>query len=404
MFFSLSATVFALDSKIYVENKPLDFISSGDDITYEYWLKEYKKRREAAAIEKQFPKSKITIGDIKGDFIEYDPVSGIKEVEIYFDRIKQIRNQGDLKGMFIDNGKIYVVAEKRKSDFSRFPEDIYVIIWGIFQSDDHCIWQTIDPPPNQADLDKYGVVYYGGDVKDTHVGMVLFEADRIMKSLSSGYDNRTGTKITSVNGLKTERDFFKEDDLKEGEEEWHRYWYTTQNTTVQYDPAAKSVLLRERSLTIETERMEMINGQLEGTFDPDYNSSSYKWTQFFQTNLDYLAEYYPVLYEIQELARWTALFTALYETGFVVDEVGMEQADFPYTKTPSKTPMISVIQETTSENETRDYIEVYTSQTILTGGVGLEQVDLQKTDLSDFKNEWINRYKNGEPLVECIIE
>jgi len=247
-------------------------------------------------------------------------------------------------------------------------------------------------------------VYYGGDVKDTHVGMVLFEADRIMKSLSSGYDNRTGTKITSVNGLKTERDFFKEDDLKEGEEEWHRYWYTTQNTTVQYDPAAKSVLLRERSLTIETERMEMINGQLEGTFDPDYNSSSYKWTQFFQTNLDYLAEYYPVLYEIQELARWTALFTALYETGFVVDEVGMEQADFPYTKTPSKTPMISVIQETTSENETRDYIEVYTSQTILTGGVGLEQVDLQKTDLSDFKNEWINRYKNGEPLVECIIE
>jgi len=112
LFFSLSATVFALDSKIYVENKPLDFISSGDDITYEYWLKEYKKRREAAAIEKQFPKSKITIGDIKGDFIEYDPVSGIKEVEIYFDRIKQIRNQGDLKGMFIDNGKIYVVVSK----------------------------------------------------------------------------------------------------------------------------------------------------------------------------------------------------------------------------------------------------------------------------------------------------
>jgi hypothetical protein len=404
LLYVLQLNTLAQDSILYLENQPIDFISTGEDVIYKDWLEEYTNRRKITNVEKQMPKSRIIIGDIKGDFIEYNPVSGIKEVEIYFDRIKQIRNQGDLKGMFIDDGEIYVVVEKRKGDFSRFPEDIYVIIRGIFQSDDHCIWQTIDPPPNQADLDKYGVVYYGGDVEDTHVGMVLFEADRIMKSLSSGYDNRTGKKITLAKDLQTEWDYYKTAELREGKEEWHRYWYTTQNATVQYDPAAKAVLLRERPLTIETERMEMINGQLESTFDLDYDSPAYKWTEFFQTNLDYLAEYYPVLYEIQELARWTALFTALYETGFVVDEVGMEQVNFPYTKTPSKTPMISVIQETTKENETRDYIEVYTSQTILTGGVGLEQVTLEQTDLSKFKNEWLNRFKNGEQLVECIIE
>lgn len=401
---SLLLNTLAQDHKFYLQNKPINFISTGEDIIYRNWFEEYVSRRNITGVEKQIPQARIIIGDVKGDYIEYDPVSGTREVSIHFDKIKKIRDLGDLKGMFVENGKLYIVADERKDNLQRFSEDIYVIIQGIFQSEDYCIWQTIDPPSNQLDWDKYGVVLYGGDVEDTHVGMVMFEADRIMKCLSSGYDNRTGTKITSVNGLRTEWDFFREEDLKEGEEEWHRYWYTTQNTTVQYDPMAKAVLLKDSPLTIETERMEMINGQLESTFDPDYNSSSYKWTRFFQTNLDYFAEYYPVLYEIQELARWTALFTALYETGFIVDEIDFDKTNFPYTKTPSKTPVISIIQETTTENETREYIEVYTSQTILTGGVGLEQVSLQKSDLSDFKNEWLNRYKNGEQLVECIIE
>jgi len=404
LFFSLPLTTLSQYSKIYLDKEPIDFISLGNDITYEYWLKEYIKRRDATQIEDHFPKFKIIIGDIKGDFIEYDPVSGIREVAIYFDRIKHIRNQGDLKGIFINEGKIYAIVEKRKIDFSRFPEDIYIILRGIYQSPDFCIWQTIDPPPNQADWDKYGVVYYGGDVENTHVGMVMFEADRIMKCLSSGYDNRTGGKVTSVEGLRTEWDYHKADNLKEGEEEWHRFWYTTQNTTVQYDPEAKTVLLKGRPLTIETERMELINGQLESTFDPDYDSSSYKWTQFFQTNLDYLGQYYPVLYEIQELARWTALFTAIYETGFIVDNIEINQIEFPYTKTPSKTPVISVIQEITDKNVTGEYIETITYQTILTGGVGLEQVKLEKADLSEFKKEWLSRYESGDQLVGCIIE
>ena len=401
---SFQLITFAQNTKTYVENHPINFITTGDDAIYEDWLERYTARREAAAIEKHFPKSKIIIGDIKGAFIEYDPISGIIEASINFDKIKKIRNQGNLKGMFIDDSKIYVVVEKREVDFPRFPEDIYVIIRGIYQSEDLCIWQTIDPPPNQADWDIYGVVLYGGDVADTHVGMVMFEADRIMKCLSSGYDNRTGKKITSVKDLKTEWDYYMSDDLKEGEEEWHRFWYTTQNTTVQYDPKAKAVLLKDGPLTIETERMELVNGKLESTFDPDCNSSSYKWTQFFQTNLDYLGQYYTVLYEIQELARWTALFTAIYETGFIIDEIGIDQVDFPYTKTPSKTPVISVIQETTSKNIATDYIETYISQTILTGGVGLEQVNLEQTDLSDFKNEWLSKYNIGDQLVECIIE
>jgi len=66
LFFALSFTIFAQNSKIYLEKNPIDFIASGDDITYEHWVKEYIKRREAAGI------------------------------EIHFDRIRKIRNQEDI--------------------------------------------------------------------------------------------------------------------------------------------------------------------------------------------------------------------------------------------------------------------------------------------------------------------
>jgi hypothetical protein len=88
---SLQLNILAQDSKIYLEKKPIDFISSGDDIVYQDWLNNYNRKRDKLAIEKYYPKSKIIIGDIKGEFIEYDPVSGIREVSIYFYKIERHR-------------------------------------------------------------------------------------------------------------------------------------------------------------------------------------------------------------------------------------------------------------------------------------------------------------------------
>jgi len=187
-------------------------------------------------------------------------------------------------------------------------------------------------------------------------------------------------------------------------EEWHRYWFTTKDTIVQYDPIGKAVKLEGKPLSIKTERMEMIGGKLESTFDPDYDSSSYKWTRHFETNLDYYASYFPVLYEIQELSRWTALFTAIYETGFTFKEIAFKDKQFPYVLTPIKTPVISVVKEFTERYEKESYVETLTRQTILTGGVGFEEVTLKKADLSGFKNEWLKKYNEGSALIVCISE
>ena len=410
--FSLSvyAKVTLDETKIYLKTTPIDYIAKGEDYLYDSWNKIYIEKRRNYQTGTPSVKSKIIVGNIKENYIEYDPQRDVKNVSINLEKISKIRNQGDIVGMFVEKGKLYVVVEEiklsnKKIEYTRYPEDIVILIRGIYNSPDHCIWQTIDPPPNKHDWERYGLIYYGGMVENTHVGMVMFESDRIMKCLSGGYDNRSGKPINLSLGYKSEWDYMPEisfDDQFIEEEEWHRFWFTTKDTIVQYDPDSKVVKIIGNPLSIKTERMEMINGKLESTFDPDYDSSSYKWTRHFEDNLLSYAKYYPVLYELHELSRWTSLFNALYETGFVFDNIYLN--NFPYVSTPVKTPVITVMKERTVEETTETRIETKTSQIRLTGGVGLEEVTLQQADLCQLKKEWLNQYKNGSLKIMCIFD
>jgi len=409
--FSLSvyAKVTLDEAKMYLKTEPIDYITGGEDCTYDSWIDKYEQKRQNYKINTTSVKTKAIIGNIKGDYIEYDPQRDVKNITINLEKINQVRDQGDIIGMFVEKGKLYVAIEEKKLSESeiksiRYPEDIAILIRGIFTSLDQCIWQTIDPPPNESDMDKYGLVYYGGMVEDTHVGMVMFEADRVMKCLSGGYENRTGKQINIQGSYKSEWNYIPEIvfDDQYSEEEWHRYWFTTQDTIVQYDPDLKVVQIIGNPLSVKTERMEMINGKLESTFDPDYDSCSYQWTQHFESNLLSYAKYYPVLYELDELSRWTSLLNALYETGFIFDEILLN--NFPYVSTPIKTPIIQIIKERTTENTTQTRIETRTRQISLTGGVGLEQVTLQKADLSELKEQWIAQNKEGNFKVACICD
>jgi len=406
---SVHATITRDETKMYVKEQPFNFISSGEDCTYYKWIDKYEQKRQNYKAFRPIIVTKAIIGRIKGEYIEYDPQRDEKFIFINLEKIKQARKQGDVFGMFVDDGKIYVVIDSKKYSnkevkYRRYPEDIAVIIRGIYNSPDHCIWQTIDPPPNIADIEKYGLVYYGGMVEDTHVGMVMFEADRIMKCISGGYDNRTGKPLNIQDAYHSEWDYMPEISFDEqySEEEWHRYWFTTEDTIVQYDPDSKAVRIISNPLSIKTERMEMIHGKLESTFDPVYNSCSYKWTKHFETNLLYYAKYYPVLYELLELSRWSSLFNALYETGFDFEEFNFNI--FPKVATPIKTPVIQVIKERITENTTQTKVETRTRQIFLTGGVGLEQVALQEADLSTLKEQWISQYKKGNNNIVCICD
>ena len=160
---SIDAKVTLDETKIYIKVQPINYITRGEDCTYDSWIDKYEQKRQNYEVNTPSVKTKAIIGNIKEDYIEYDPQQDVKNISINLENINQVRDQGDIIGMFVEKGKLYVAVEEKKlSDMeiksTRYPEDIAILIRGIFTSSDHCIWQTIDPPPNKNDMDKLEMV------------------------------------------------------------------------------------------------------------------------------------------------------------------------------------------------------------------------------------------------------
>jgi hypothetical protein len=92
---------------------------------------------------------------------------------------------------------------------------------------------SIDPGPDSKEMH---VRYLGGS-QATHLGTILFGADRVLKILSSGYDNLDCSAWPSLpEGFATELDLY-EADLRAGRElhseGWHRFWFEPAETPVE---------------------------------------------------------------------------------------------------------------------------------------------------------------------------
>jgi hypothetical protein len=92
---------------------------------------------------------------------------------------------------------------------------------------------SIDPGPDTKEM----LVRYLGGSRGTHLGTTLFEADRILKILSSGYDNLSCSAWPSMpQGFATELDLI-EADLRAGQDlpngGWHRFWFEPTETPVE---------------------------------------------------------------------------------------------------------------------------------------------------------------------------
>ena len=69
-----------------------------------------------------------------------------------------------------------------------------------------------------------------------------------------------------------------------------------------------------------------------------------------------------------------------------------------------KQDLYLIIKERNTKNTTQKHIETRIRHISLTGGVGLEQVTLQKADLSELKKQWISQNKEGSFKVVCICD
>jgi len=428
----INAEVIYDKTEFRVEDKSRNYIKSGEDTYYNNWITNYKnklrnKNKQLEIYTNEYKNNidkwrnnkinipselrnemKVIVGNIKGDRIQYTK-NDIYNNELNLVKIKSIMEQGKINGMFVEEGKLFVTVKENSNDSSDLEKnnllvnDIPLLFNSIYTSADYSIWQTIDPPKNSLDLDKYGIVRYGGAIENTHIGSVLFEADRVMKILANGYDNRTGEKIEDKDWYRSEWDYMPEIDVdsRSTEEEWHRYWFTIDKNAISVDPENKAVKISGDVLQIKTEKMEMVNGQLERSLQESTNDSQNKWVEHFNKNLDRYKKDYPVLKELEVLSRWSALLLALRESGIVFENIEIE--NIPTQKTPTKTSVIKIIKERKLKEETNNQVKTKKKSIILIGGVGFNEIETTITNLKDYKNRYLNIYNNNDLKVEKIF-
>ena len=204
----------------------------------------------------------------------------------------------------------------------------------------------------------------------THFGWVMFEADRLMKSLGLGKDNRTLQTVSSaVPGYKSWMNlafqYQKQGSVKS------RFWFNPKEIVVQPSVDGKSMQITKADMQLSTETMFASNGQVESTPDAEY------YATWFTNNYDAIAEEqttyddsnqpHKVLKELKQLAylagvvKWIADNNVPVDLGFLKD---YQPTYFP--SAPSITPQTSFSEQRVS-NGGNGTIQIRT--VTITGGV-----------------------------------
>ena len=200
---------------------------------------------------------------------------------------------------------------------------------------------SIDPGPSRQEMN----VRYLGPTEKTHFGEVMFEADRLLKTLSFGTDNITGEAVSS-----TVPDFQTELDLaaafnpfgSETEPVWHRFWYVVNRMRLGMSQDGHSISFLQSDLKVNTEYL--------GTdFQPVPNHAPDPEAQAFA---DHFTEHYagfaaefPVVGELVELAKMVSLAQWIADQEIPLDPTWLTMQSPAFVDTPETTPAITVTRE-----------------------------------------------------------
>jgi hypothetical protein len=441
LFCFLAAALLPLFAKIIadtieekLEYSPIDYETHGEDVAYNYWLRsdydrfesvregwsqesdKYRENQLSISVKpsgetrdslfarkdnSEYP-AKIISGTMFGNRFSYF-AKDVKTGGVKLSRIRSVLLEGRVDGITIDDGKVLLstIRSRESPPDGSYPDDFLVIMKSVFESGEGGPWVTIDPPQDPALRRQYGEVRYGLYIQNTHVGAVLFEADRLMKTLSLGYDNRNGKKLSIPSWHKSEFDF---DDFSGMENtEWNRFWFTTDETVVEVDAANKTAHIQGRPFTVKTEKMVMADGTLRTSLVQDMNSAAGRWCNFFDQNITRYYEHYLVFSELERIMRIAAALQGLKACGVVFQDIALPNTALRGTPTTVKTATISTLKIRTVTDETGNKRSTSQMTQNIIGGVGLRQVKIVQKDLSAYKHIILSGYNSGNKNIERIF-
>jgi hypothetical protein len=224
------------------------------------------------------------------------------------------------------------------------------------------VGMTIDPDPENPHGPTMPVKYFGG-CANTGFGWVLFECDRLMKSLGNGEDNLSHIALTP-----SIKDFHNMLQLgmglnDSGKDEWNRFWLTTDvlegpdwrekpQRSNGYQPVVfatedqRSINFAHCRLYVRTEVMKLENGKLEKSPGKASKAAEY-FANHINHYYDEYARLYPVFARAAALERLIVLAEWIEKTQIPMDlQFIRNYQPQVLVVTPSRTKAATVSLET----------------------------------------------------------
>ena len=222
--------------------------------------------------------------------------------------------------------RLYLVGRSQRNLPSFRPEDLAVAFRAL---DEGYPAVSIEGPIRDG---QRTVKYYGG-IENTRFGQVLFEADRLLKSLSLGRDNITKKAFRApVRGYESEVHKLRRMGGAQRPRAWHRYWFQPSRITMTTSEDGQALRFDEVKIEVKTEYVPAL---APGESEP----AAEEFAQHFTDHYDEFAAVYPVFAELKELAKVTALAQWLKESGIPTASLGLDRAVIPTVETPKTTPI-----------------------------------------------------------------
>lgn len=224
---------------------------------------------------------------------------------------------------------------------------------------------TIDPVPENP-TGPWMIVKFFGGAENTRFGQVMFESDRLLKTLGLGKHNETHEPVTSqVEG------FYPLPALNLGIDSpgsaiWSRFWISPSldqfadndsrgKPIVSVSDDKNSIWFKHIQLFVLTEVMTNPNdgGRLVSSGGQQDKASAY-FANLLTAKYDEFAAEYPVLADLKELSKLLILADWIRQRGVPIDfEMLYLDHRESGTKTPEQTPTLSVETSTQSGNQIR---------------------------------------------------
>jgi YD repeat-containing protein len=243
-----------------------------------------------------------------------------------------LQGLGPLKGVALDEqtGRLVLFSEARRE--IRLPplrlDDVVTIFRSVYNAGE-APFVSIDPNPQDPQGPRM-LVRHGKATRDTFVGWILFEADRVMKAYSLGHDTLTRQPVSSgIPGYQSLMTLgFDSRVGRVREPSWERFWIVPASVT-QRQAQSHALTLVDVPLQVKTQRMALRQGKLVPARDDTPSPAARTFQTWFTNSYAAIADEVralpptgcgvaqpvPVFQELQRLAVLAAIAERLRDQG-----------------------------------------------------------------------------------------